>query len=65
MIDMQQVAPTGADICYGILSRYKQVAPDRAHACPRENGELINFQKTKLKPTTDYACHIDTLLKRI
>ena len=52
MIDMQtglpvgrQVAPNGANICYGILSCYKQVAPDGAHACPRENGELINFSK--------------------
>jgi len=38
MIDMQ-TGPAcrqtgrsyGADICYGILSRYKQVAPDGAH----------------------------------
>ena len=28
MIDMQQAAPNGANICYGILSCYKQVAPD-------------------------------------
>ena len=27
MIDRGQVAPDGADICYGILSCYKQVAP--------------------------------------
>ena len=45
MIDMQTGRSYGADICYVILSRYKQVTPDGSHACPRENGELINFSK--------------------
>jgi len=45
MIDMQTGRSYGANICYGILSRYKQVAPNGAHACPRENRELINFSK--------------------
>ena len=45
MIICKQVALNGANICYGILSCYKQVAPDGDHACPRENGELINFSK--------------------
>ncbi len=27
MIDRRQVAPDGANVCYGILSCYKQVAP--------------------------------------
>ena len=39
MIDMQTGRSYGADVCYGFLSCYKQVAPDGAHACPRENGE--------------------------
>ena len=38
MIDMQTGRSYGANICYGILSCYKQVAPDGAH-------ELINFSK--------------------
>ena len=62
MIDSKQAAPNGANICYSILScykqvaptelrdwidysSYKQIAPDGAHACPRENGELISFSK--------------------
>ena len=31
MIDMQIGRSYGADICYGILSRYKQVALDGDH----------------------------------
>ena len=31
MVDMQTVRSYGANICYGIISCYKQVAPDGAH----------------------------------